>query len=169
MLTDNNNGVEAGGTGAGNSIEYNKIASTTAADTVPTGIVTPGGVIGWVAHISIFVQGASSQGIVCYGSCVSGTNFKDNAVSAASKAFYSDNSAVSVNGNVFNGPVRGVTLDATNSTALIQWVAPPAHLHEVASSPTVDHGVVTNFATDIEGKPVPDVAGTLSDTGAYEF
>lgn len=171
ILVNNDNGVEMGGTGTGNTVEYNKIIGNLgSADPQTNGIVVPGSPTStFISHNSIDELGTTSQGIVCYSSCAASDTITSNAVNATTKALSVDRPPSTVTGNVFNGQVQGMTLDASNSTAAIKWTSPPNDLTELATSPTIDHATITNFSTDLAGNAVPDASGTPSDSGAYEF
>lgn len=173
-MVDNNSGVETGSNDGishtGNSIEYNSITSdpaTNGGDTNSRGIIiAPSYAATWIAHNSINLLGATSEGIVCSTTCDAGTQIKDVAVKAVAKALYVGSQNISVKNSAFNGTVQGETLDSTNSTAPIGWVS-NSDLHETATSPTVDLGAVSNFPTDLDNASVP--VGAAPDAGAYEL
>lgn len=174
-ITNSDSGVEEGGTGSANAIEYNKIQSATS-DPRAVGIVLPGSQTNaWLAHNSIRTVGGRAQGIVCYTTssatgdptpCASTTTLRDNAVKADSKALFLSGSGQTVEHNVFNGAVEGITLSTSNSTAPVRF-ASDSNLHLTAASPAIDRGTIANFPTDLDGNRVP--YGPAPDAGAYEF
>jgi hypothetical protein len=173
-ITNSDSGVEEGGTGSANAIEYNKIQSASA-DAKAVGIVLPGTQTNaWLAHNSIRTVGAQAQGIVCYTvvvsdlsrPCASSTTLRDNAVKADVKALFVSGSGQTVEHNVFNGIVEGISLSASNSTAPVGFVS-NSDLHLTARSPAIDRGTIADFPTDLDGNPVP--TGAAPDAGAYEF
>lgn len=173
-MIDNNSGVETGNDDGvphtGNSIEYNTITSDPASnggDAQPVGIIISSAYTAtWIAHNSINLLGANSQGIVCSTTCDAGTQIKDVAVKAVLKALYVGSQNIAVKNSAFNGTVQGETLDSTNSTAAIGWVS-NTDLHQTSGSPTINLGAVSNFATDLDNATVP--IGAAPDAGAYEW
>ena len=180
IINNNHVGVQfsSGSTGGStNSIEYNAIGSSVTGDSGVMGIDEEGSFTNsWISHNSIDAVGSSAIGLKAKG--VGGETVTSNAVDGGQYSFYDEatnelSGVASITGNDFAGASHFVdpeiTLDGTNQTASPVWVSAPTNLAESASSPTIDAATEDNFSTDILGNTTPDVAGSQTDQGAYEY
>ena len=124
------------------------------------------------AHNTIWLNGPSSQAIVCHASCPASTVISGNVLVAVRNALWIDGSGWTEQYNVMNGPVN-TTLNSTSTSAPARLVSPPTDLHLTGTSPAIDRAGVSPFTADLDGVAVPqngDCTGaSLSDSGAYEY
>ncbi len=165
-------GVELGGSrSVDNAFSYNVVSSDR-----PTsvGLVTRGADDEFgpvrnttVVNNTIWMAGASSQGLVCYGGCTTALLTVRNTIAAADVAVYVDGPFVDQN-NLFAGTVQGTVTSRVLSVAALALTDPAAgDFVPTADSPAVDAG------TDVDQPPAPvDAAGTrvtdTPDIGAFE-
>lgn len=130
-----------------------------------------------VYHNTVYLTGARSEGLVCYGGCSEGVLAAHNNVFwVEHKAIYADG-PFSESHNLFwrsgGDPwldLTGTRLHATSKIARPRFVDPDAiDFRPRPDSPTVDAGapLARSFGADLGGVPVPQRGA--ADIGAYEW
>jgi hypothetical protein len=130
-----------------------------------------------VYHNTVYLTGARSEGLICYGGC------SEAVLTARNNVFWAEHKAIYADGpfgeshNLFwrrgGDPwidLSGTQLHATSRIARPLFVDPDAgDFRPRPESPTVDEGtpLQRRFGADLGGVPVPQ--RSVADIGAYEW
>ncbi|MEJ3750085.1 right-handed parallel beta-helix repeat-containing protein, partial [Actinomycetes bacterium KLBMP 9797] len=165
-------------TSQGNVYAYNVVRSTL---DIAAGLVTRGArdgfgpVTGTVfRHNTVYLTGAQSYGLACYGGCdATILEARDNVLVAGYRSGFTDGAYAGGN-NIYHGSTfDGVpAADDTWADPLFRDAA-AGDLHPTAASPMVDTATDTSYPTDLDGITVPldgNHDGVAApDRGAYEY
>jgi hypothetical protein len=170
-LIFDSSGIELGGDSADNYFSYNLVSSTR-----PTsqGVLTRGASDEFgpvqnttVANVTLWLTGARSQGLVCYGGCTTELLTVRNTIVVADQAVYVDGPFTDQS-NLFSGTVQGTVASRVLSVADLGLTDPAGgNFVPTADSPAVDAGTEVDQPTtpvDAAGNPVTG----RPDIGAYE-
>ncbi|GLI01770.1 right-handed parallel beta-helix repeat-containing protein [Phytohabitans aurantiacus] len=161
-----------------NTYAYNVVRSSL---DIAAGLVTRGArdgfgpVTGTVfTHNTVYVTGAQSYGLACYGGCdATILHASDNVLVAGYRSGYTDGVYAGGN-NIYHGSTFDGQPAATDAWAdpLFRDAA-AGDLRPTAGSPMVDTAVGAGYPTDLDGVTIP-VDGNqdgvaVADRGAYEY
>jgi hypothetical protein len=165
-------------TSQGNTYAYNVVRSGL---DIAAGLVTRGAgdafgpVTGTVfRHNTVYLTGAQSYGLACYGGCdPTILDARDNVLVAGYRSGYTDGPYAGGNNIYFGSTFEGVpAADDTWADPMFQN-APGGDLHPAAGSPMIDTAHDASYPTDFDGVAIPvDGNGdgvAAPDRGAYEY
>jgi hypothetical protein len=165
-------------TSQGNTYAYNVVRSTL---DIAAGLVTRGARDGFgpvtdtvFTHNTVYLTGAESYGLACYGGCdATILEARDNVLVAGYRSGYTDGAYAGGN-NIYHGSTfDGVpAADDTWADPLFRNAA-AGDLRPTAGSPMVDTATDASYPTDLDGVAIPvdgDNDGVAApDRGAYEY
>lgn len=126
-----------------------------------------------VTHNTVKLNGAGSQGFVCYDGCGPDIlSLRENVISAAWKVGYADRKFDSARNIFWGGQVQFVQDDSDRFVSPQFSSARTDDISVDRSSPVVDTGSIGGWATDVTGQALPADGNqdgvTSVDIGAFE-